>query len=376
MGLKNYIYLAITTLFFIGCNSKNENSFRLSGKIHNLEKKEIILSKIENFQKKQQIVIDTLRVNTLGEFNVVYFLEPGIYSLNINSEKKLQLAINYGQHIDISGSSIENLEVTGSTDTNLLGEYENYRIESLNRLVKSVRTEIKNLKKENAVENEEVILKLREKEVDNYKIHLQELTDFVNTKMKNSIALYATSTRWNSENIDVYKALVSNFEIEYPTISITKKLKEKINLLEKTSIGSILNNIKLSNTNGDIVSLDSTKLKYTLVDFWASWCPPCRAESKLLNELYLKHYKAGFEIYGISLDTSEKRWLNALKTDNRDWPNVSSLEGFQTKAAQNLGITALPTNFLIDSTGKIIAVNIHGEELKNKIEELFKYAKD
>ena len=372
MGIKNYIILVIATVFFIGCNSNNEKSFRLSGKIDNLEKKEIILSKIEDFQKKQQIVIDTLHLNKLGEFNAVYFLEPGVYSLNINSEKKLQLAINYGQQINIFGNSIENLEVAGSTDTNLLTEYESFRIESLNRLVKSVRTEIKNLKKKNIDVKEEIISKLREKEVDNYKIHLQELTDFVNAKMKNSIALYATSTRWNNENIDVFKELVSNFEIEYPTLSIIKKLKERINLLEKTSIGSILNNIKLSNTNGDIVSLDSTKSKYTLVDFWASWCPPCRAESKLLNELYLKHYKDGFEIYGVSLDTSEKRWLNALKTDNRNWPNVSSLEGFQTIAAQNLGITALPTNFLIDSTGKIIAANIHGEELKNKIEELFK----
>ena len=371
MHIKNYILLVISVVSLLSCNSKSEKSFRISGSINNLEKKEIILSKTEDLQKKQLNVIDTLQVNDLGEFNADYFLEPGIYSLSIDSEKKLPLAIDYGQHISISGNSIENLDVKGSTDTSLLKKYESFRNESLNRLVKSVRTEIKNLRKKNDVENEDVISKLREQEVDNYKIHLQELADFVNTKMNNSIALYATSIRWNSENIDIYKKLVSNFEMKYPTISITKKLKEKVSLLEKTEIGAVLENIEIPSVNGEIISLNFSKLKYTLVDFWASWCPPCRTESKLLQELYLTHHKAGFEIYGVSLDNSEKRWLKALETDNRTWINVSSLEGFQTKVAQNLGITALPTNFLIDSTGEIIAVNIHGEELKNKIESLF-----
>jgi thiol-disulfide isomerase/thioredoxin/ribosomal protein S17E len=282
------------------------------------------------------------------------------------------LAINYGQHLNISGNSFKNLKVTGSSDTNLLNEYEKFRNESLNRLVKSVRTEIKNLKKDSTTINDIQISKLREKEVDNYKIHLQELTGFVSKNMRNSIALYATSIRWNSENIDIYKELVSNFELKYPNISITKKLKEKVDLLEKTNIGSILENIEMPTINGETLSLNSVKLKYTLVDFWASWCPPCRTESKLLNELYLEYNKAGFEVFGISLDNSDKRWLNALEMDNRVWPNVSSLDGFNTKAAKNLGITALPTNFLIDSTGKIIAVNIHGEALKEKIENLFK----
>jgi len=371
MSIKSSIFLALFSILFIGCNSKNDNSFRISGKIKNLEIKEVVLSKVEDIQKKQLDVIDTLQVNNKGQFNSVYFLEPGVYSLNINSEKKVPLAINYGQHIAISGNSLEDLKITGSSDTNLLADYERFRNESLNRLVKSVRNEIKELKKENSAENEEVISKLREKEVGNYKIHLQELTDFANAKMKNSVALYATSIRWNSENIAIYKDLVSNFEMEYPTISITKRLKEKVSLLEKTSVGSILENIELPNANGEIISLHSTKLKYTLVDFWASWCPPCRTESDLLNELYLEYHNNGFEIYGISLDNSKKRWLNALESDNRTWPNVTSLEGFKTKVAQNLGITALPTNFLIDSNGKIIATNIHGNELKKKIIDLF-----
>lgn len=369
--MRNLLSLVtlVTIILLNGCTKKNNDTFSISGNVLNLKENYVVLSIIDDIQNNYSTVIDTLIINKNGEFNSVYFLEPAIYSLNFDDKKTVLLAIDKGQHIVLKGKNIENITIKGSPDTDLLNAYETFRNESLNRLVKSVRNQIKEAQK-TASENE--IAELRELEVENYKKHINELTNFIKDKMGTSIAIYPTSIRWNGEeNLLFYKELTTNFEEKYPYIEITKKLKQRVQLLEKTSIGSIISNIKMTDANGTIIELDSVRKKYTLIDFWASWCPPCRTESKLLNELYDNYNSKGFEIYGISLDSKSESWLKAIEKDLRIWPNVSSVEGLKTPISIEFGITALPTNFLIDETGKIIATNIHGKQLKTKIEMLF-----
>ncbi|MEP7039511.1 MAG: TlpA disulfide reductase family protein, partial [Acidobacteriota bacterium] len=115
----------------------------------------------------------------------------------------------------------------------------------------------------------------------------------------------------------------------------------------------------------------SIKAKYILIDFWASWCPPCRRESKILAELYKKNHEKGFEIYGVSLDEDKDAWLKAIEMDERNWINVSTLKGYDTPETFDYAVTSLPAKFIIDSNGKIVAKNLHGEDLRKKIESLF-----
>ena len=356
-------------LIFANCIPKDKNSFSLSGKVTFLNNNFLVLSKVDDLQKKTTTIIDTLRVNKRGEFNSVYFLQPNIYQLTFDT-KTIQLAIDKGQNIIINGNTTEDLDIKGSVDTQLLNDYEAFRIASLNKLVTSVRREIKELSKVGS--NETEIATLRELEVENYKEHLNELTAFVKDSMGTSIAIYYSSLRWNGgENLPFLQELVSSFEEKHPTTEITHKLKSKLNLLKKISVGSRILNIEMPDSKHKLISLNAIKGTYTLVDFWASWCPPCRTESTLLNELYSSYHSKGFEIYGISLDSKRENWLKALEKDERVWPEVSTIEGFNTPVSIEYGITALPTNFLIDSAGEIVAVNIHGEKLKEKLKKLF-----
>jgi thiol-disulfide isomerase/thioredoxin len=220
--------------------------------------------------------------------------------------------------------------------------------------------------------NAELIVQLRELEVINYQKHLNELVDFVEKNMGTSIGVCYSSIRWNGEtNLPFLKTLTSNFEKAHPNQQIAKKVRDRLNLIEKTSIGSILPDIAIPNIAGDTITLYNSLKQYTLVDFWASWCPPCRTESTLLNTLYKKYNNLGFEIYGVSFDFKREAWLNALEKDSRIWPNVSSVSGFNTPISEELGITALPTNLVVDANGKIIAANIHGKELEKFINNLF-----
>lgn len=371
MPFRNYIVHAVILSLFLttGCSQKNEQLKSISGKISNLEKNYVLLSKVEDIQTKKSIPVDTIFIIENGTFTYPKKLETAIYNLTFNDKKSVQIAFVEGQQIEINGINLDSLRITGSLDTQLLLDYETYRKESLNRLVSSVRKDIKKLQKENS--SPKNISELRELEVENYKKHLAELTVFIQETMGASIAIYPTSIRWNGENLDSYEEIVTNFKKEHPNTEISIKLESRINLLRKTSIGSIISNIKMPSKEGGIVQLKTVKKKYTLIDFWASWCPPCRTESSLLNNLYSKYNAIGFEIYGISLDSKRQRWVDALGKDKRIWPNVSTVEGFKTSVAQEFGITALPTNFLINDKGEIVASNIHGKHLKELIEKLF-----
>lgn len=364
-----YTFLAITSFLLVNCAEKKTQTSSISGTVLNLEKNYVILSKVEDIQQKLTTVLDTILIDESGEFQVKNLQTPNIYNLTFNDKKTIQLAIDDNPTIVIKGTHLDNLTISGSKDTELLLAYENFRKESLNRLVYTVRKEISSLKKEQA--SEEKIAALRSLEIENYNKHLAELTVFIEKKMGTSIAIYPTSIRWNGENLAAYKTIVSNFKTAHPTSEITSKLEKRIALLQKTAVGSFVSTIEMPTKEGTLIQLKNIKGTYTLIDFWASWCPPCRSESRMLSELYSTYNSKGFEIYGISLDSKKQRWLAALEKDNRVWPNVSTVEGFKTPVAIEYGITALPTNLIIDAEGKIIVSNIHGEHLKAFIEGLF-----
>lgn len=209
-------------------------------------------------------------------------------------------------------------------------------------------------------------------EIDNYDKHKDELIEFVKEKMGTTIAVYATSLRWDGEkNIPVLESVASDFEKKHPDLEITKKINEKVKILKNTSIGGTVPNINLPDKTGQETTLFPLKGKYTLIDFWASWCSPCRRESKTIAALYEKFHDKGFEIYGVSLDDEKDLWLNAIEKDKRNWTNVSSLQGFETPITFDYAVTALPAKFIVDENGNIIAKNLHGKELQEKVESLF-----
>ncbi len=364
-----YLLILITLLLFTNCAQKETPTFTIEGHIENPVRSFLVLTQESDIERKESTFIDTLFLDQSGNFKADFKVEPHFYSLAINEELIVPLVLDKGQTVRIEVSSTET-EITGSKDTDLLMEYESFRAESLDRLVKTIRKEI-------AIENQTAdpdalkIDSLGKLEISNYDMHLAELNTFIKDKMGTSLALYPTSIRWKGEeNLKFYDELITDFEKTHPNLSITKTLRDKVIRLQQTSIGGTVSDILMNTHKGEEVVLYSINKKYTLVEFWASWCGPCRREGPVLNRLFEKYNKDGFEIYSISLDTNEKHWLGAIEKDGRTWINVSSLEGFTTPAAYEYSVTALPMNYLIDGEGKIIAKGIHGDELEKLVDEL------
>jgi thiol-disulfide isomerase/thioredoxin len=108
-----------------------------------------------------------------------------------------------------------------------------------------------------------------------------------------------------------------------------------------------------------------------LIDFWASWCPPCRRESHLLSELYQKFKPEDFEIYRVGLESGKENWLKAIEQDKRIWTNVSTFQEFEMPVTFDYAVTSLPANVLVNNSAKVIAKNLHGNDLKETVEKLF-----
>ena len=122
--------------------------------------------------------------------------------------------------------------------------------------------------------------------------------------------------------------------------------------------------------SGKTIALSSFKGKYLLVDFWASWCGPCRRENPTVVKAYRKWHRKGFEILGVSLDDNKAKWMEAIKKDSLIWPQVTDLKGWQNGAATLYGVRGIPINFLLDKKGKIIAKNLRGSALEEKLATL------
>jgi peroxiredoxin len=136
------------------------------------------------------------------------------------------------------------------------------------------------------------------------------------------------------------------------------------------AVGTDAIDFQQADTSGAMVSLTSFRGKYVLVDFWASWCGPCRMENPNVVEAYEQFKSKNFTVLGVSLDRSREPWIQAIKQDGLNWTQVSDLKFWNNDVAKKYKITSIPQNFLVDPQGKIIAKNLRGEELKAKLEEI------
>jgi len=149
-----------------------------------------------------------------------------------------------------------------------------------------------------------------------------------------------------------------------------RHLKEVLDASVKTAVGSQAPAFTQKDAGGKPITLSDFKGSYLLIDFWASWCGPCRAENPAVVKAYQKYHGKGFVIVGVSLDDKKEKWIEAIKKDRLSWTQVSDLQGWNNNVAELYGVKGIPMNFLLDKDGKIIAKGLRGEELEKKLEEL------
>jgi peroxiredoxin len=164
----------------------------------------------------------------------------------------------------------------------------------------------------------------------------------------------------------IYKA----FSPEIRASQEGQRLKQILDAALLTGIGRSAPVFTQDDSKGKPVALSSFKGEYVLVDFWASWCAPCRQENPNVLKVWRKYHSKGFTILGVSLDDKKDDWLKAIRMDGLPWTQVSDLKGWKNEAAKLYGVEGIPMNYLVDKDGKIVAKGLRGDDLEKKLEEL------
>ncbi len=196
--------------------------------------------------------------------------------------------------------------------------------------------------------------------------------DFIKTNKESVVSAYIVARSLHAYEYEELAEIAKHFPENLNTVSYVKIIKEYVEKLGRVAVGQPAVDFTQNDAEGNPISLSSFKGQWVLVDFWASWCSPCRAENPNVVATYNQYKDRNFTILGVSFDQNKAAWLKAIEDDNLTWTHVSDLKGWRNAVGEIYAIKSIPQNILLNPEGTIVAKNLRGEDLGKKLEELIK----
>ena len=382
--MQNIFFCFFVLAFLISCKSQTKKRFEVSGTIKNSNSKMVYLEETP-LASGERVIADSSSIANDGLYHLKGSAsEESLFSLFLKNEiYPFAYVINDASKITVDADSKnrDDYEVKGSPASKSLKEFSVSASNKWSELY-WLSLERDSLKKSGASDSSLLVLDINKKG----ELQLQNIQSFVSTFIKNSsdpiASMWALGTYSQVFSTNDYQALLDGIVQKFPThkgVAAMKEMNERqLSLLKQKSqepqetqwVNKQAPELALPDIKGKEIKLSSFKGKYVLVDFWASWCLPCRRENPNVVRAYDKYKDKNFAILGVSLDKDKNDWIKAIQDDKLFWTQVSDLREWNSQAVSTFDFNGIPFNVLIDPQGKIIAQSLRGDELENKLQEV------
>jgi peroxiredoxin len=379
-------YLASTVLFLLSCKHEASKQFEVSGHIRNSVDKMVYLQETP-LGSGERIIADSSIVGKDGSYSLkAKSTEESLFSLFLKGE-----IYPFAYVINDVSKIVVNADAQNQTDYEIKGSEASKSLKDFSlktsgkwSVLYALGHEIDSLMKSGVPDSSSRVRSINEQGAS----QLDDLRNYVSGFIKSSndpiTSSWALSTSSQVFSMEDYQALLNGIVTKFPAHKGVAKIKEmnerQLALAKQKSqpidepqwINKQAPELSLPDINGKTITLNSFKGKYVLVDFWASWCLPCRKENPNVVQAYNKYKNKNFTILGVSLDKEKEDWLGAIETDKLSWTQVSDLQEWNSAAVSTFNFSGIPFNVLIDPEGKIIAQSLRGDSLEEKLEEILK----
>jgi peroxiredoxin len=292
--------------------------------------------------------------------------EPNLYQLNLDGAQKKSILFIGNERVNVSGDieSVQDLTVEGSK---VHDDFEIFK-KTFNPLFQELSAMGQRISKLPSESRNDSVMGAYKKHLEKIKT---EVDRFVATRPSSPVSPFVVVvTSEIEQDLPTIERRYAQLNTDVQKGFFGKIIRQQIDEKKAGAIGSEAIDFSQADPDGKQVSLSSFRGKYVLVDFWASWCRPCREENPNVVRAYNKFKEKNFTVLGVSLDSNRQPWLKAIKSDELVWTQVSDLKGWNNEAAARYNIQSIPQNFLIDPSGKIVAKNLRGPELESRLCEL------
>ena len=340
------VLAGLLTIAVMESSSQAQKSVVIKGKVINNKGYKTVM--IDRLASGKNLFTDTLSVRGTFHF-VIPATAPDFYKLHFGNVANGVFIIAFpGDTIQLTVDMNDwnNVTVQGSEDTKIFYSI----LQGMQQLDKEMEETLSRLRKE----KEEYLLNA-------LRNHAGSL----------AVLLFADQSLIE-QNIELMKQIRAELLQKYGNNPFVKDFAERVTDASYLALGTEAPEIALPDTSGKIVKLSSLRGNYVLIDFWASWCGPCRMANPKLVALYEKYKNKNFRIYAVSLDNNRKAWTLAIRSDNLSWTQVSDLRFWDSEAAVRYRVSSIPYSVLIDPSGIVIGKGLHPEELDQRLSKLLK----
>jgi len=378
--MKKLFLIVTIVALIISCNKAGDNEYIISGTIKGIANgKTVTLEKQD--ETGQLKTIATVKIQN-GKFSIKGSAkEPEIHLLQVETvQGKVPLILENGD-IDVV---VDKDSIQKSTST---GTYNNDEFAKFNTDAQKIQKDLQkkmmkfqtaNMQKmQDAQKNKDTaaINNLMKEYQTIQKSGMDFYIVYAENHPKALISALIVDSMLNDPEVDLkrVKKIFNNFDADLKKLKPSKSIKTKLDAIEKpqtklgVEVGSIAPDFSAPNPEGKTISLKESLGKVTIVDFWASWCSPCRAENPSVVKIYNQFHSKGLNIISVSLDKDATKWKEAIAKDQLTWPQVSNLKYWQEPIALTYDVKSIPATFLLDASGKVVAKDLRGEELTAKI---------